>query len=939
MKRTPLNSPHARLRVAGRNLAAQSQSWRDLDLRAKALISLVVAVGTGVLLYAAVYPTSKNIAQFICYLLIAILAARLKVHLPGITGTMSVNFLFILLGVLELSLPETLILGSAAVVVQCFYRDRPSPIQVTFNLCASAFATAVAYDVYHLAIGEGWFRSHPLLLGLAASTYFLANTGSIATVISLTERKALNKIWVDCYFWSFPYYLVGAAFAGMLGWFNRAFGWETSLLIVPVIYLIYRSYRLYLGKLEDEKRHVEEMANLHLRTIEALALAIEAKDHTTHDHLQRVRVYAIEVAKELKISPPEMEALHAAALLHDIGKLAIPEHIISKPGRLTPEEFEKMKIHPVVGAEILERVRFPYPVVPIVRAHHEKWDGSGYPFGLKGTDIPIGARILSAVDFLDAMASDRQYRRALPMHEVLQRLAAESGKSFDPKVVEVLEKRHRQLEKLVEPGSDHEGGSQLSTDLKVERGEAPAAGFEDIAVKDPAANEATFLFSIAAARQEAQTLFELSQDLGASLSLGETLSVFSVKLKRLIPYDAIAIYVKRGVELIPEYVNGDNFRLFSSLRIPLGQGLSGWVAQNRKPIVNGNPSVEPGYLNDPTKFSTLRSALAVPLEGLAGVVGVIALYHAEHDAFTSDHLRILLAVSSKMALAVENALKYQQAESSAVTDYLTGLPNARSLFLQLDRELARCKRDNSSLIVMVSDMDGFKQINDRFGHLEGNRVLRLFAQALKDTCREYDYVARMGGDEFVIVAPGLTAETATKKAESLRELARQAGAEVCGEDILSLSVGQAVYPADGKDAEALLAEADRRMYIEKQQQPSRKNRRTYPRMKCRVTIELRPEDGDSPVFGNLIDISLGGCFVETSAIMPPGAKLKLIFSIDDGRMQAEGSVVRIDPGCGVAIQFNDMGRDEREKMHRVLEFVHNTTMFYDNRYFSKLLNR
>src|SRR5437016_4610149 len=790
MKRTPLNSPHARLRVAGRNLAAQSQSWRDLDLRAKALISLVVAVGTGVLLYAAVYPTSKNIAQFICYLLIAILAARLKVHLPGITGTMSVNFLFILLGILELSLPETLILGSAAVVVQCFYRDRPSPIQVTFNLCASAFATAVAYDVYHLAIGEGWFKSHPLLLGLAASTYFLANTGSIATVISLTERKALNKIWVDCYFWSFPYYLVGAAFAGMLGWFNRAFGWETSLLIVPVIYLIYRSYRLYLGKLEDEKRHVEEMANLHLRTIEALALAIEAKDHTTHDHLQRVRVYAIEVAKELKISPPEME----------------------------------------------------------------------------------------------------------PMHEVLQRLAAESGKSFDPKVVEVLEKRHRQLEKLVEPGSDHEGGSQLSTDLKVERGEAPAAGFEDIAVKDPAANEATFLFSIAAARQEAQTLFELSQDLGASLSLGETLSVFSVKLKRLIPYDAIAIYVKRGVELIPEYVNGDNFRLFSSLRIPLGQGLSGWVAQNRKPIVNGNPSVEPGYLNDPTKFSTLRSALAVPLEGLAGVVGVIALYHAEHDAFTSDHLRILLAVSSKMALAVENALKYQQAESSAVTDYLTGLPNARSLFLQLDRELARCKRDNSSLIVMVSDMDGFKQINDRFGHLEGTRYLRLFAQALKDTCREYDYVARMGGDEFVIVAPGLTAETATKKAESLRELARQAGAEVCGEDILSLSVGQAVYPSDGKDAEALLAEADRRMYIEKQQQPSRKNRRTYPRMKCRVTIELRPEDGDTPVFGNLIDISLGGCFVETSAIMPPGAKLKLIFSIDDGRMQAEGSVVRIDPG-------------------------------------------
>src|SRR5262250_684415 len=216
------------------------------------------------------------------------------------------------------------------------------------------------------------------------------------------------------------------------------------------MYWIYRSYRLYLGRLEDEKRHVEEMAGLHLRTIEALALAIEAKDHTTHDHLQRVRVYAIEVAKELGISPAEMEALHAAALLHDIGKLAIPEHIISKPGRLTPEEFEKMKIHPLVGAEILERVRFPYPVVPIVRAHHEKWDGSGYPYGLKGTEIPIGARILSAVDFLDAMASDRQYRRALPMQEVMARLQQESGKSFDPRVVGVLQRRYVAMEALVQ---------------------------------------------------------------------------------------------------------------------------------------------------------------------------------------------------------------------------------------------------------------------------------------------------------------------------------------------------------------------------------------------------------------------------------------------------------------------------------------------------------
>src|SRR5207302_7402600 len=678
-----------------------------------------------------------------------------------------------------------------------------TPVHLTFNLGGNALAIGAAYSAYE-CVNNRWFvNSLPLSLVVAASVYFLANTIPIAGVISLTEHKPVSKIWKECYFWCFPYYLFGAALTGLAHLINQHAGWETSLLAFPAVYWIYRSYRLYLERLEHEKSHVEDMAALHLRTIEALALAIEAKDHTTHEHLKRVRVYAVEIAKKLKVSEEELEALRAASLLHDIGKLAVPEHIISKPGKLTPEEFEKMKIHPIVGAEILQRVQFPYPVVPIVRAHHEKWDGSGYPLGLNGEQIPMGARILSAVDFLDALASDRQYRRALPLKEVMTRLEEESGRSFDPKVVAVLEKRYLDLERLVEKRSGQVAWSKLPTEVKVERGKAPAAGFEKTGAKE--SHEANFLLSIAAARQEAQTLFELSQDLGASLSLGETLSVFSVKLRRLVPYDAIAIYVKHGLELIPELVSGDNHRLFASLRIPLGSGLSGWVAQNRKPIINGNPSVEPGYLNDPTKFSTLRSALAIPLEGLAGVVGVLTLYHAETDAFTSDHLRILLAISSKMALAIENALKYEQAESSATTDYLTDLPNARSLFLQLDRELARCKRDNSTLIVMVSDMDGFKQINDRFGHLEGNRVLRLFAQALKESCREYDYVARMGGDEFVVVAPGLTLEAAVKKADSLRELARKAGHEVCNEDILSLSVGQALYPDDGKDAEALLA--------------------------------------------------------------------------------------------------------------------------------------
>ncbi len=922
-------------------MSSTTQSWRSLPIGAKGFIGLVIAAGMASLLPAAIHQSSKNIAEFICYLGIAILASRLRVNLPGITGTLSVNFVFILVGIAELSYSEAITLGAVSMLAQSFYPDRPGAIQMTFNVCAGTVATALAFLTFHNSYANQILGFRPLLLCLAACIYFVVNAGCIAFVISFAEGKPLRQILVDCYFWSFPYYLVGAGIAAAISWFNRMFYWETSLLFVPALYVIYRSYRLYLSKLEDEKRHVEEIANLHLRTIEALALAIEAKDQTTHAHLQRVRVYAIEVAKELGMKGAELEALHAAALLHDIGKLAVPEHIISKPGRLTPEEFEKMKIHTIVGAEILERVRFPYPVVPIVRAHHEKWDGSGYPFGLRGTEIPMGARILSAVDFLDALASDRQYRRAMPLDEVMQKLSDEAGKSFDPGVVHILRRRYKTLENLAKAQSAVDDNPAVSLELKLTRGPAPTpnAGFENSTVSDSPGREATFLSSIAAARQEAQSLFELSQDLGASLSLGETLSVFSVKLKPMVPYDAIAIYILRDDVLVPEYVNGDNYRLFASLRIPVGDGLSGWVAQNKKPIVNGNPSVEPGYLNDPAKFSTLRSALALPLEGVSGVIGVLALYRAERDAFTSDHLRILLAVSGKMALAIENALKYQQAESSATTDYLTGLPNARSLFLQLDRELARCKRDNASLTLMVCDMNGFKKINDRFGHLEGNRVLRLFAQALKDSCREYDYVARMGGDEFVIIAPGLDAEGAAKKAEQIRPLARQAGFEVCREDILSLSVGLAVSPADGNDAEQLLTHADRRMYLEKQKEPSQKDQRLHTRMKCRLTIELRPEAGAAPVLGNLIDVSLGGCYVETSAILTPASVVNLVFSIDDGTLTMEGTVARIHPGSGVAIKFKEMSRESREKMYSILEYVQSTTSLYNDRYMKTLLKR
>ena len=634
-------------------------SW-GRSIGARAFIAGMALAGALSFALALAHWQSSDPVKFVCYLIAALLASSLKVSLPGIEGTLSVNFLFTLLGILELSLPETLVIGLASTLAQFYWRParRVTLVQLLFNLSQVTVSSAVAYGAYKLVVIYLLHAPGPLALLVAAITHYGCNTAAMATIIGLTEDKPIRKVWTTCYLWSFPYYMVGAAAAGLVNFLNRHIGWQSSLLVLPPIYLMYRSYRLYLGKLETEKRHVEQVSSLHLRTIEALALAIEAKDETTGEHLQRVRVYAMELAKELGLSEDETEALRAASVLHDIGKLAVPEHIISKPGKLTPEEFEKMKIHPIVGAEILEQVDFPYPVVPIVRAHHEKWDGSGYPNGLAGEAIPIGARILAAVDCLDALASDRQYRKAFPLNEAMAKVVAEAGKSFDPRVVAILHRRYVELEKLAN-AHPLQAPPKLSLDIKVERGSAPAAGFAESAEEDANASAPAgdAIARIGAARQQSQEILELNRLRGFSLCAEDILSLLAVRLKHLVPHDSMVVYRPKNGALAAEFVSGENFRLFSSLRIPEGEGLSGWVAQNHKSILNGNPAVEPGYLNDARKYSTLRSALAVPLEGTAGVAGVLALYRARQDGFTADDLSVVEAIAAGVGVALESAGK------------------------------------------------------------------------------------------------------------------------------------------------------------------------------------------------------------------------------------------------------------------------------------------
>jgi diguanylate cyclase (GGDEF)-like protein/putative nucleotidyltransferase with HDIG domain len=789
-----------------------SPKEKALPLNARLLVGLTLAAGV-LLPLVLIGDWRIDLTEgFAAYFALALMASQWKVTIPGFNSAQTVLLFALVFGVAEMPPVETLIVAVTATFFQCIWKakHRPKPIQVAFNVAVASFAVTAASYEHHLPALRATGLDPAFILMLTASVLWILNTAPTAAIIALAAGNRFLDVWRGAFFWNWPFYLLGAVLTQVADFAARRFGWHVAVLLSPVLYLAFRGYRVFIGRMEDERRHSEELAGLHLRTIEALALAIEAKDQTTANHLARVQTYALAVGEEMGLNRDQLEALRAASYLHDIGKLAVPEYIISKPGKLTPEEFEKMKIHPAVGAEILERVKFPYPVTPMVRSHHEKWNGLGYPDGLKGEAIPVGARILAAVDCLDALASDRQYRKALPLDEAMAYVEAEAGTSFDPKIVAILKRRYKELETFAR--SDNNDRPALSIDVPVKGGEAPAAGFEVSTAKsapDIHFRSINFIAAIAAARQEMLDLFEICQDLGASLSLQDTLSVFDVRLKRLVPFDCMAVYLTNKFRLTPEYVRGENSRLFASLEIPFGSGLSGWVAENGKSIVNGNPAVEPGYLNDTAKFTTMRSALSIPIHDGDNIIAVLTLYSAEREAFSANNLTFLESIGGKLGKAVSACLRLRSDDGTSLVDPLTGIGNARALLLHLDQELARCSRNGGGLTLVVADLDGFAEINSKLGHQAGNEILKRVGESLGERSRPYDFVARTGADHFAVVISELDEGSTERRIADLHAAIEEihAGAG----EWLAMSTGTSSSTADGVDAERLLFVADQRL--------------------------------------------------------------------------------------------------------------------------------
>jgi diguanylate cyclase (GGDEF)-like protein/putative nucleotidyltransferase with HDIG domain len=763
-----------------------------------------------------------NLPLFAALLLLSSLASAFKVTLPLASSgsTMSVSYAVDFASLLLLGPDETMLVAAASAWSQCTIRtESRTPVYRTLFSIASLVLTVKAAGLAYLALGGSAagavlspFTIAKPLVG-AATTYFVFNTAFIATAIGLSTEQSVFRVWNENFLWSAPSYFFGAFAAAIAAAVVGRGGYWMALLTAAPVYLIYRTYKVYMGRIHDQQRHVRQVSDLHLATIEALALAIDAKDQTAQSHIRRVQVYAAGIARALGMSDNEIQGVKTAALLHDIGKLAVPEHILSKPGPLTQEEFQKIRIHPQVGAEIISGVPFPYPVAPLILSHHERYDGKGYPSGLKGEEIPLGARILSVVDYFDALMSERPYHRAMELDAALGLLQQEAGKALDPRVVNTFVDMYPRL--AAEAETSQEPARKLTRVATHAPSAQPAVGL----VHESAARSNVFQ-DIALAHREIYALYEIAQAMGSSLGVSDTMALISSKLSNIVPFSccALYLYVEETDSLRCRFATGIEAELIQQLTIRSGHGLTGWVARNRRPLVNARPSADYEAAGHPSDRTSLHSALVCPLLFNERFIGTISVYHTEPSIYTDDHRRLLDRISEQAAAVIYNSMVFEQTQEDSLTDPLTGLPNTRFMFMHLTRELARAERLKSEVSLLVMDLDNFKDINDTYGHHVGDRALRDIAGVLRTAIRPYDICVRYAGDEFIVVLSGCGGEEAERKRLELQRAVDHLQFEARPGKLLPLaiSIGAAVFPHDGDAYETLLATADSRMYADKQ---------------------------------------------------------------------------------------------------------------------------
>lgn len=609
----------------------------------------IIGLGLGLIAYTLTrLPATPNPLGWITLGVLALLAASFAIKIPKVSAFVSISDTFFFASVLLFGpAPATISIALDSLVLS--WRRGFRLHQLLFNTASSGIALWCGAQVY-IGLGGSPLLTLPfatptaamfLPLAAMAGVHFLLNSGMTVMAIGLDKGIAPLRMWREHFaIISLNYFAAASASFFLIVLIHYA-GLTGFIAVVPLISICYLAMRSWVGRVEDAHRHVDKVNQMYLSTIGAFSTAIEAKDGVTSNHVHRVQAYALGLARALGLTDaPTLQALEAAALLHDTGKLAVPEHILNKPGRLTPAEFVTMQSHVDVGADILSTIDFPYPVVPIVRAHHENWDGSGYPRGLRGEDIPIGARILSVVDCFDALTSDRPYRAAMSERQALDIVLERRGTMYDPDVVDMFVRVYRDIAPQLEARPALQ--SAVGRIHQVHQPDGPRAR---------------------ARRAEDAAAADCSDELLAFVSLGRVTARTATRrdvgilawgyLRHLAPgasFVLLTVDASRGV-LTSQYAAGPAGHLLEGLTIGIGQRISGWVAANRRPMFNAEANLELDQCHD-----DLRFAASMPLIAEDRLVGVLALYSAESfgDAQTR-HLEMITPHLSDALASVGDA--------------------------------------------------------------------------------------------------------------------------------------------------------------------------------------------------------------------------------------------------------------------------------------------
>lgn len=780
-------------------------------------VCILGLTAAGSILLLPLPASTSTPVELIFFLILAAFAGGKKVPLTrrvrdADAVSMSLGFVFTFAAMLRFGPAGALVVGAVSCLSGCLYPKKQQSFQISFNVSLSALE-AILGSIVYLAL-NGWtlqMRPVETFVAVAGSTltYFAVNTGGISTIIALCSDESPYMVWKETFLWTAPSFFAGGCVSALaMLMFGNKLGF-ILLFVAPVAYLTYQSYAVYMSRADEKQKHAEEvqrskaeLADLYLATIKSLALAIDAKDQYTHQHILRVQRYAVAIAKHMGLTGGELEAVNTGALLHDIGKLGVPEYVLLKPGRLTEDEFDKIKKHPEIGAAILDPVEFPWPVLPVVKYHHEKWDGSGYPEGLKGEAIPLSARIMAVADVYDALTSSRSYRSAWTHEKAFDVICKDAGTHFDPVVVEAFKEI---IQSVIE---------EMALD-----GEGPLA-------PRPLITEAASTKSELAAQQIARTsdelwaLYEVAPTLSASLGLQETVDLLSRKLEAIYPGIACVFLLKEpsGIRLKAAATSGINRAFFAGAATIGEESRSMVVVADGKPYL-GEYDQEDLVLSNSemAQWVQLKSSMIVPISYEGSIHGTVNLYHPSEDAFSSHDLQRIEMIAGRAAMAIYSGMLHDRSRQDSEDDQLTGLHNLRFLTNYLDE---RCGSGaDSPFGLLCLDLSSFRAINDNFGHQKGDEVLAAFANLIRDEVGPAGLACRYGGDEFIVVVEGADYAAAETFGTRLKDAIDRFDAGLVhyhlGAIKISANVGIACFPTDGKDCQSLLCASDQSMYLAK----------------------------------------------------------------------------------------------------------------------------